>query len=132
MGIITLLKSKLGEDKTSKLLAIVGGLFIFLVGNFPLSEIVQSGNFDPAVSGYIILAWSAFVIAFSSIVILFFGKSEMFPPTGTAGTAMIIEEAIEDVVAIADNAVDEIVEVIDDVVEVIDDIVSPEPEEPIQ
>lgn len=112
MGLIAWLKTKLGEDKATKLLAIIGGLFIFLVGNFPLSEMVSSFNLAPAVSGYIILAWSGFIIAFSSIIILFFGGSERFPPTGTSS---IIEEVVdtpEEVVAAAEELIEEAEEVI--------------------
>ena len=118
MGLITWLKNKMGEDKAIKMMAIIGGFLIFIVGNFPLAELIDGLGLKPAYSGYIILAWSAFVIAFSSITILFFGKSDTFPPAGT-GVVSVVEEILDDVV--------------EDVVDLIEDVIEPEviPEEPI-
>jgi len=106
MGLKTWLVLKLGEDKTMKLLAILGGFLIFLVGNAPMSELIDALDWQPAYSGYLVLAWSAFVIAFSSITILFFGKSEMFPPTGTGGAAIVVDEVIDEELNIAEETAD--------------------------
>lgn len=79
LGINTWLIGRLGEDKAGKLKAILGGLFIYILGNFPIATIVDGLEWNPVYQGYIMLIWSAFVIAVTSIIILFFGKSDMFP-----------------------------------------------------
>lgn len=117
MGINTYLVTKLGEDKTSKLKAIFGALFIYILGNFPIATIVDGLNWNPIYRGYAMLVWSAFVIALTSIIILFFGKSDLFPIPATS-TTVVIE---------TDEPVSEIAEVIEAVEEVI-----PETEAPVE
>lgn len=93
MGIISWLKGKIGVDKALKLLAILGGFFIYMVGNFPMAETVMGLDIHPAYAGYLTLIWSAFVIAFSAIIILFFGKSDTLPPL--APNIEVIEESFD-------------------------------------
>lgn len=79
MGLNTWVINQIGVNKTGKLKAILGGLFVYILGNFPIATMVNALSWNPVYEGYIMLIWSAFVIAVTSIIILFFGKSDLFP-----------------------------------------------------
>ncbi len=120
MGINTFLVSKLGEDKTAKLKAIFGGLFIYILGNFPIATMVDGLNWNPVYGGYIMLIWSAAVIALTSLIILFFGKSDQFPLPAPSPLKQVAEEVVEEfkeVVAEAEDVVETIVEAVEEAVE---------------
>ena len=79
MGFNTWLGNSIGADKAGKLKAILGGLFVYVIAGFPLSTIVEGLSWNPVYKGYINMVWAAAVIAITAIIILFFGKSEIFP-----------------------------------------------------
>lgn len=108
MGIHTYLVTKLGEDKASKLKAIFGAFFIYILGSFPIATIVIGLDWNPIYAGYALLVWSALVIALTSIIILFFGKSELFPyPAKGEEKPEEVPEAEEEVIATDNASVDE-------------------------
>jgi len=79
IGVNTWLINSIGADKASKLKAILGGLFVYVIAGFPISTMVEGLSWNPVYKGYINLVWAAAVIAITAIIILFFGKSEIFP-----------------------------------------------------
>lgn len=68
------LNEQLGESKTKKLLSIIGGFFIILVANFPITNLILSFELAGFWVTYIIIGWAAFVITITSVIVLFFGK----------------------------------------------------------
>jgi len=109
MGLNIWLVDKIGADKAGKLKAILGGLFVYVIAGFPISTMVEGLDWNPVYKGYINMVWAATVIAITAIIILFFGKSDIFPYPATNTLAESEEkteqpaEAVEEVVS-TDNA----------------------------
>ncbi|HEC37829.1 hypothetical protein LCGC14_0223370 [marine sediment metagenome] len=109
MGINTYVVTKIGEDKAAKLKAIMGALFVYIFGNFPIATIVDSFGWNPIYEGYVMLVWSALVIAITSIIILFFGRSELFPIP--APVIAVVEDVVveaEELVAVVEESATEV------------------------
>ena len=64
----------LSEDKATKLKAIMGGFFIVVLSNLPMADIVLGWGLKTIWTGYLILAWNAFLIMIISLIVMFFGK----------------------------------------------------------
>ena len=75
MGKITnYLTNRIGGSQTKQLLAIVGGFFIFAIGNFPIADFINSLTIAGYWCTYLIILWAGLVIAITAAIVLFFGK----------------------------------------------------------
>ena len=103
MGKITsYLTDKMGETRTKQLLAAMGGFFIFAIGNFPIADFINSLPWAGYWLTYLIILWAGFVIAISTIIILFFGK-----PPEYFNIKKDIKEIIEDISEEVEEETDE-------------------------